>query len=97
MFGKREPNQLRERLGEIERDLQLGKLDKEAGNRQRGEVLSALKHLGEKLNPLELELLEKLSLGSIANASFVQVDDSQDKSKIALAAAGKEIRATQGV
>ncbi|XP_043285841.1 protein LZIC-like [Venturia canescens] len=95
MFGKREPDQLRMRLSTIERDFRLGKLTKDSSERQRGEVLSALKHLGEKLEPADIELLEKLSLDGIADANFVPVTDNSKKGEIALAIASEEVRAAQ--
>ncbi|XP_035727606.1 protein LZIC-like [Vespa mandarinia] len=95
MFGRREPDQLRERLFQIERDIKLGKLNKDAGDRLRTEVLSALRQLGEKLDPSELQLLEKFSLNSIDATSYVQVTEAVEKGQMALAAVGKEVRATQ--
>lgn len=95
MFGKQEPDQLRMRLSTIERDFRLGKLTKDSSDKQRGEVLNALKHLGEKLEPGDIELLERLSLDGIADASFVPVTDSSKKGEIALAIASEEVRATQ--
>ncbi|XP_015509609.1 protein LZIC [Neodiprion pinetum] len=95
MFGKREPAQLRERLYQVERDAKLGKLSKEASDRQRGEILSALKQLGEKLNQSELQLVEKLSPESAAHYNFVQIDEKSPKGKIAVALAGEEVRANE--
>lgn len=96
MFGKREPGQLRERLYQVERDAKLGKLGKEASERQRGEILSALRQLGEKLTQAELELVEKSSLDSTgANFNFVQIDEGANKGKVALALAVEEVRANK--
>ncbi|XP_046424120.1 protein LZIC-like [Neodiprion fabricii] len=95
MFGKREPAQLRERLYQVERDAKLGKLSKEASDRQRGEILSALRQLGEKLNQSELQLVEKLSPESAAHYNFVQIDEKSPKGKIAVALAGEEVRANE--
>ncbi|XP_015592316.1 protein LZIC [Cephus cinctus] len=97
MFGKREPGQLRERLTHIERDFKLGKISKEASDRQRGEILSALRQLGEKLEQSELQLLERLSLGNVEATSFIQVSESTEKGQIALAMASEEVRANQGM
>ncbi|XP_012257739.2 protein LZIC-like [Athalia rosae] len=92
MFGKREPGQLRERLSQVERDTKLGKLTKEASERQRGEILNALRQLGEKLNQSELQLIEKLSPDLAVDGNYVHVVPNSEKGKIALALAGKEIR-----
>lgn len=95
MFGKREPGQLRERLYQVERDAKLGKLSKDASDRQRGEILSALRQLGEKLNHSELQLVEKLSHESTAHFNFVQVDTKTSEGKVALALAVEEVKASK--
>ncbi|XP_063979630.1 protein LZIC-like [Diachasmimorpha longicaudata] len=93
MFGKREPKQLRERLLEVDRDVRLGKLSKESSEGQRVEILSALKHLGEKLEQFELELLEKYSMGICDISGFIQISDNHEKGQIALAMASKDVEA----
>lgn len=80
MFGKREPDRLRNRLTEIDRELKIGKLSKDASERERGEVLSALRQLGEKLNQAELQLLEKLTLNGVISTNFIKISDSLDES-----------------
>lgn len=95
MFGKREPTGLKERLSQIDRDIKLGKLNKEVADRQRGEILSALKQLGEKLEPSELQLLERLSLNNIDTTRYVQVIETTGKGKMALDVVGREVKATQ--
>lgn len=96
MFGKREPTRLKEHLSQIDRDVKLGKLNKETADRQRGEILSALRQLGEKLEPSELQLLERLSSNNVDTDKYVQVTENAGKGKVALAAAvSREIRATQ--
>uniref|UniRef100_A0A2S2NID9 Protein LZIC n=1 Tax=Schizaphis graminum TaxID=13262 RepID=A0A2S2NID9_SCHGA len=49
MFAKNEPNALKDKRNQIERDMKLGKLSLEVGNRQKLEVLTALRHLGSEL------------------------------------------------
>ncbi|XP_076621366.1 protein LZIC [Colletes latitarsis] len=95
MFGKRETTQLRERLTQIDYDTKLGKISKECSDHQRGEVLNALRQLGEKLEPQELQLLEKLKSSNIDTTSYVQVTESTDKGRMALAVVGDEVRTTQ--
>lgn len=95
MFGRREPAGLKERLSQIDRDIKLGKLNKEAADRQRGEILSALRQLGEKLEPSELQLLERLSLNNVDTTRYVQVTETAKEGKMALDVVGKEVRATQ--
>ncbi|XP_029157520.1 protein LZIC-like [Nylanderia fulva] len=95
MFGRREPTGLKERLSQIDRDVKLGKLNKEAADRQRGEILSALRQLGEKLEPSELQLLERLSLNNVDSTRYVQVTETEKQGKMALDVVGKEVKATQ--
>ncbi|CAD1472029.1 unnamed protein product [Heterotrigona itama] len=92
MFGKRETSQLRERLTQIDCDVKLGKLSKETSDHQRAEVLNALRQLGEKLEPQELQLLEKLMLNNIDTTSYVQVTENIDKGQMAMAAVGDEVK-----
>ncbi|XP_032674056.1 protein LZIC-like [Odontomachus brunneus] len=95
MFDKREPSLLKEHLAQIDRDVKLGKLSKETADHQRGEIMSALRQLGEKLEPSDLQLLERLSLSNIDTARYVQVTEPTEKSKMALDIVGKEVKATQ--
>ncbi|CAH0558221.1 unnamed protein product [Brassicogethes aeneus] len=59
LFGRREPKQLRERLSMIEQDVKLNKLSGSARDRQRAEILTALRQLNEQLSTEELQFLEK--------------------------------------
>ncbi|XP_076249216.1 protein LZIC [Calliopsis andreniformis] len=95
MFGKRETSQLRDRLTQIDCDMKLGKLSKDCYDRQRGEVLHALRQLGEKLEPSELQLLEKLKLSNIDATSYEQVTESVEKGRMAMAVVGDEVRTSQ--
>lgn len=97
MFAKRETTQLRERLSQIDCDVKLAKLSKEDGDRQRREVLNVLRQLGEKLEPCELQLLEKLKSSSIDAASYVQVNENTEKGRMAMAVVGDEVRITQNI
>uniref|UniRef100_H9GJP6 Leucine zipper and CTNNBIP1 domain containing n=1 Tax=Anolis carolinensis TaxID=28377 RepID=H9GJP6_ANOCA len=51
MFAKKQPGQLRTRLGEMDRDLIVGKLGRDLYTLQKVEILTALRKLGEKLTP----------------------------------------------
>ncbi|XP_067006479.1 protein LZIC isoform X2 [Anabrus simplex] len=92
MFARREPGQLRERQAQVERDMRLGKLAVETGTREKVEILSALRHLGERLTPEELHFLEQRS-GSGDTTNFVQVSESSETGQKALDMAGSEVRA----
>ncbi|XP_012536186.1 protein LZIC [Monomorium pharaonis] len=95
MFGKREPARLKERLSQLDRDVKLGKLDKQTADCQRGEILSALRQLGEKLESSELQLLERLSLNNIDSTRYVQVNEITERGQMALDVVGKEVKASQ--
>ena len=95
MFARREPQLLRQRLQEIERDLKLGKASQSVEN-EKVEILSALKQLGEKLSTSELKLLEEhCSLDKTDSSGFVQVTDADASGQKALDMAGNEARSVQ--
>lgn len=54
MFANKEPELLRERLSQIERDTKLGKT---TSSQEKLEVLRALRHLNEHLTPDQLQLV----------------------------------------
>ncbi|XP_013154974.1 protein LZIC isoform X2 [Falco biarmicus] len=49
MFAKKQPRQLRTRLAEMDRDLMIGKLERNLYTQQKVEILTALRKLDEKL------------------------------------------------
>lgn len=75
LFGKREPKQLRERLLLIEHEAKLNKISLENKNRQKAEILTALRQLGEQLAANELQFLESYNDVSNAfkNVEFVEI------------------------
>ncbi|CAH1108845.1 unnamed protein product [Psylliodes chrysocephalus] len=77
LFGRKEPKQLRERLCLIDEDVKLNKLSVEARDRQKAEILIALRQLNEQLTTEELRFLEKHN--HIAKAfleyNFIEVED----------------------
>ncbi|KAF5287744.1 hypothetical protein FQA39_LY15764 [Lamprigera yunnana] len=76
LFCKREPLQLRQRLKFIEQDLKNNKLSEDACNRQKSEILTALRQLGEQLAKEELQFLEKCNLfNAFKNVEFVEIQD----------------------
>lgn len=44
MFAKNEPNALKDKRNQIERDMKLGKLDPESGNRQKVNIIKLNKN-----------------------------------------------------
>ncbi|KAG8505597.1 Protein LZIC [Galemys pyrenaicus] len=85
LFAKKQPGQLRTRLAEVkflqvdltsmDRDLMVGKLERDLYTQQKVEILTALRRLGEKV--ILLWLLGQLSAIGGALSCFVQltVDD----------------------
>ncbi|XP_046395912.1 protein LZIC-like [Ischnura elegans] len=86
MFAKRQPNQLRQRLAEVERDIKLGKSATVEQDMQKAEILNALQQLGEVLKPAEVEFLKHYS--NVHKTEFVSVADERDAGEKALAMAG---------
>ncbi|XP_076376988.1 protein LZIC [Megalopta genalis] len=97
MFGKQETTQLKGRLSQIDCDIKLGKLSKAAGDRQRSEVLYALRQLGEKLEPYELQLLDKMKLTNIDTTDYVRVNENAERGRMAMAVVGDEVKVTQNI
>ncbi|XP_044743621.1 protein LZIC-like [Chrysoperla carnea] len=80
LFGKREPQQLRERLSTIDENIKLNKTTKEFTINEKIQILNTLRQMGEKLSPAELKLLEEYStaLEYGKNLEFEQLpDDNQ--------------------
>lgn len=73
MFAKKQPDQLRQKLAQMQRDVNLGKLSDAAYKQQGVEILTALKKLGEELTPSEKEFLQKNS--NAAMSQFEKVTE----------------------
>ena len=70
MFALKQPEQLRERLRAVARDVMLGKMAQSKGESERLEILTALKKLGAELSDEEMVFLrERLTAGL---ADFVE-------------------------
>jgi len=78
LFAKKQPGQLRTRLSVIERDMKVGKLTKESYQQQKVEILGAVKKLGDKLSPEELNFLSKH--GTASMSSFLEVSGDTNAS-----------------
>ncbi|KAJ1524933.1 hypothetical protein ONE63_009791 [Megalurothrips usitatus] len=94
MFARREPELLRQRLSEIERDVKLGKGSSSLES-EKVEVLNALRQLGEKLSTEELRLVQERCGTRSEHPGFVQVATENSIGQEALALAGKEARSVQ--
>ncbi|XP_071451181.1 protein LZIC-like [Hetaerina americana] len=85
MFAKRQPNQLRQRLAEVDRDIKLRKNSSLEREMEKAEILNALQQLGEELKSSEVEFLKH---NITPKTEFVSVADEKDAGEKALAMAG---------
>lgn len=76
MFAKKQPEQLRQKLFELERDYSLGKLLESVYKQQGVEILTALKKLGEPLKSNEAEFLKKNSNEALTEFQKISADVS---------------------
>ncbi|XP_015783465.1 protein LZIC [Tetranychus urticae] len=74
MFARKQPDQLRVKLSELERQFETGKLSRDNFDERRCEILLALKKLGENLTPDQISVIERHS--SIAMKDFHKVDNN---------------------
>lgn len=77
LFAKKQPGQLRTRLAEMDRDLMVGKLERELYTQRKVEILTALRKLGEKLTEDDETFLS-------ANASAVLSQFEKSPQSLAL-------------
>ncbi|XP_075213008.1 protein LZIC-like [Lycorma delicatula] len=79
MFAKKEPEELRQRLAQVDRDIKLGHITPVVALPQKVEILSALRQLKEKLTPEELKLLSEHSNNTEKtdknSSGFVQISE----------------------
>lgn len=66
LFAARRPQELRQRLSNLQRDVRLQKLTQQAYIQQAVEILSALKQLKDPLSPQEEALLQEHGGASLA-------------------------------
>uniref|UniRef100_A0A1B6CM10 Beta-catenin-interacting ICAT domain-containing protein n=1 Tax=Clastoptera arizonana TaxID=38151 RepID=A0A1B6CM10_9HEMI len=99
MFARREPQELRNRLCEIDRDIKLGRLSEIKVRREKVEILSALRHFSEKLSSAELQYLNENSNTkpniSGANFHFVKVTEESEIGEKALDLASNDVLSAQ--
>eukprot|EP01092_Planopodium_desertum_P012149 TRINITY_DN5679_c0_g1_i2.p1 TRINITY_DN5679_c0_g1~~TRINITY_DN5679_c0_g1_i2.p1 ORF type:complete len:191 (+),score=14.30 TRINITY_DN5679_c0_g1_i2:60-575(+) len=89
LFAKKQPGQLRTRLGNLERMVKLNKLSKETYTEQAVEILTALRKLGEKLTPAEASLIASHSTKALQE--FERVEEDFTASSI-LATASSDVK-----
>lgn len=88
MFAKKQPDQLREKLSQIERDQKIGKLSLDIYEQQKAEVLSALQRLGETLTTSELQFLEAHASTLMKNFDVVTDEEGSDRKVLEMARQG---------
>eukprot|EP00762_Andalucia_godoyi_P000947 ANDGO_03838.mRNA.1 Protein LZIC len=96
LFAKKEPNALRERWIQLQRDFKLGKLAQTDFSTFGAEVLSALKKLGEALTAEESEFLRANMTKELENFEIVSEDESVSVGQKALSRAGRDAQRSQG-
>lgn len=92
MMGKRDPAQLRKRIGEVAASAKLGKISAEEETTQTVELLSAIRKLGGKVSADEIEYIN--SHGSDALKDFEKVSSTL-AGVAALNLAGAEVSAAK--
>jgi len=91
LFAARQPQQLRNRLADLERDRRLGKMSEEAYGAARLEVLTALSKLEAELSPEEREALVA---GSSAGSRLQANSDGEVSREGLVSLAQHQIRST---
>ncbi|XP_075695413.1 protein LZIC isoform X1 [Rhinoderma darwinii] len=93
MFAKKQPGQLRTRLAEMDRDLMVGKLARDVYTPQKGEILTALRKLGEKLTAEDEAFLSENA--GAALSQFQKVSEGLGSGDKVLALASLEVENTK--
>ncbi|KAM4703318.1 protein LZIC [Rhinophrynus dorsalis] len=93
MFAKKQPGQLRTRLAEMDRDLMVGKLERDLYTQQKGEVLTALRKLGETLTPEDESFLCENAVATLSQ--FEKVSEGLGSGDKVLALASIEFENTK--
>ncbi|XP_036316702.1 protein LZIC isoform X2 [Pipistrellus kuhlii] len=93
LFAKKQPGQLRTRLAEMDRDLMVGKLERDLYTQQKVEILTALRKLGEKLTA-EDEAFLSANAGAILS-QFERVSTDLGSGDKVLALASFEVEKTK--
>ncbi|XP_063799902.1 protein LZIC [Pseudophryne corroboree] len=93
MFAKKQPGQLRTRLADMDRDLMVGKLGRDLYTQQKGEILTALRKLGEKLTADDEAFLSENA--GAALSQFQKVSEGLGSGHKVLALASIEVGNTK--
>ncbi|XP_022699322.1 protein LZIC-like isoform X3 [Varroa jacobsoni] len=82
LFAKKQPQQLRLRLSELERDMKILRSSPEMHTRQKLEILMALRKLGEELSSEEAAFVEKHSNSDMRQFEKVSEDVTISEQKL---------------
>eukprot|EP01115_Flamella_aegyptia_P004238 TRINITY_DN1855_c0_g4_i1.p1 TRINITY_DN1855_c0_g4~~TRINITY_DN1855_c0_g4_i1.p1 ORF type:complete len:192 (+),score=61.04 TRINITY_DN1855_c0_g4_i1:32-607(+) len=83
LFAKKEPDQLRQRLDHLKKQVKLGKTTREAMLDQAVEILAALQKLGQELSPEEETFLEEHKTAAMSGFEDATQDlNASNKDKI---------------
>ncbi|KAM8927996.1 protein LZIC [Pelodytes ibericus] len=93
MFAKKQPGQLRTRLADMDRDLMVGKLGRDLYTQQKGEILTALRKLGEKLTPEDEAFLSENAGAALSH--FQKVSEGLGSGDKVLALASIQVENTK--
>ncbi|XP_030589575.1 protein LZIC [Archocentrus centrarchus] len=88
LFAKKQPGQLRTRLGEMDRDVMVGKLSRDVYTQQKMEILTALRKLGEKLTPEDETFLTENATATLSQFEKVTANPGSEDKIMALASSG---------
>ncbi|XP_020785145.1 protein LZIC [Boleophthalmus pectinirostris] len=93
LFAKKQPGQLRTRLGEMDRDVMVGKLPRDVYTQQKMEILTALRKLGEKLTAEDESFLAENATASLSQFEKITANLGSEDKIMALASSGVKTKA----
>lgn len=93
LFAKKQPGQLRTRLGEMDRDVMVGKLPRDVYTQQKMEILTALRKLGEKLTPEDELFLAENATATLSQFEKVTASLGSEDKIMALASSSVKTKA----
>ncbi|GAB5358898.1 hypothetical protein AAMO2058_000498400 [Amorphochlora amoebiformis] len=95
MFAKKQPDALRKRLAELQRDKKIRQISTAQFQSQAVEILTALKKLGSKLSSQEQGFLEKMSNARHMEDAVDKLGMGSSVEKSIINTASKEIKAAK--
>lgn len=93
LFAKKQPEQLRTRLAEMDRDVIVGKLPRDVYTQQKMEILTALRKLGEKLASEDETFLTENATATLSQFEKVTANLGSEDKILALASCGVKTKA----